>query len=102
MKNDPVHCWHSDGCGWIRIVGDACFLNAERVKEFAVVATGRGIHKFVVDLAECTGLDSTFMGTLAGIALRLQEMNGDLHVVHLKPEHEQQLRALGLGAILKI
>jgi anti-anti-sigma regulatory factor len=34
----------------------------------------RGHREFVVDLGDCELMDSTFMGTLAGVALRLREI----------------------------
>src|SRR4026208_257753 len=43
----------------------------------------RGCREFGVDLADCAMMDSTFMGTMAGVALRLKELgHGHLHVVH--------------------
>ena len=100
MKDDPIYFWVSDGCAWIRVTGDACFLNSTRVSEFGKKMVHRGIRQFAVDLEECSGLDSTFMGTLAGIALRLRELGkGTLRVLNVQPEHEKQFRDLGLDEL---
>ena len=43
----------------------------------------RGYREFVIDLENCAMMDSTFMGTMAGVALRLKELGqGHLHVIH--------------------
>jgi anti-anti-sigma regulatory factor len=57
----------------------------------------------MVDLKECSGSDSTFMGALAGIALRARELgSGSLHVLNAPPEQEKQLRNLGLDRLFSI
>jgi hypothetical protein len=105
MNNDPVYCWESDGCGWIRVAGAAFFGNATVVKELAKAAIERGVRDFVVDLAECTELDSTFVGMIAGIALRLRDLDrwrGTLRVVHASSEQEKLFRGLGLEQLIMI
>ena len=47
------------------MTGEASFLNAGEIKEFGKQMLTKGTRDFVVDLAECTQLDSTFMGTMA-------------------------------------
>lgn len=57
----------------------------------------RGSRDFVIDLADCELMDSTFMGTMAGIALRLREMgSGNLFVLHSNARNQQLLENLGL------
>lgn len=103
MKNDPIYCWISQGRGWVRVSGDGCYLNAPQVRDFGREMTRRGIWNIVVELQECTGLDSTFIGTLAGVALRLLELGkGSLQVVNASAQHEKQLRDLGLDKLFKL
>jgi hypothetical protein len=48
-------------------------------------------------------MDSTFMGTLAGVALRLKELgDGHLHVVHCGNRSRELLSGLGLDQIFDI
>ena len=103
--NSSIQCWESDGCGWVRVVGGATFQNAGEVRDFGKKVFHRGLRNFVVDLAECTLLDSTFMGTLAGIALRLREVSDGqrrLRVSHASPEHDKQMRDLGLEQLFEM
>lgn len=63
----------------------------------------RGYREFVVDLRNCPVMDSTFMGTLAGIALRLREIGqGALHVTQLNDRNRDLLRNLGLDQLFAI
>ncbi len=63
----------------------------------------RGHRSFVVDLADCPVMDSTFMGTLAGIALRLRESDsGHLQVRNVNERNGELLRNLGLDNLFAI
>jgi len=63
----------------------------------------RGHREFVVDLRECPVMDSTFMGTLAGIALRLREIGqGTLHVTNLNERNGELLSNLGLDQLFVV
>src|SRR5262249_32918320 len=68
---------------WIKVEGKGSFLNSGSLKEFAREMVDRGYREFVVDLEKCSMMDSTFMGTMAGVALRLKELGrGHLQVIH--------------------
>jgi hypothetical protein len=59
-----------------------------------------GRRDFVVDLANCPAMDSTFMGTLAGMALRLRDIgDGHLWVVNRNHRNRELLEGLGLDAL---
>ncbi len=63
----------------------------------------RGYREFVIDLANCAMMDSTFMGTMAGVALRLKELGrGHLHIVHCGNRSRELLSGLGLDQIFSI
>jgi anti-sigma B factor antagonist len=103
MKDDPISFWRSDGFAWMKPGGDACHLNAPKVKAFAKEMIRGGCYDFAVDLGECTGMDEEFMGTLAGIALRLRELGrGKLQVFRCPPGLDAQLRNLGLEELLNM
>ena len=73
------------------------------MKEFAKEMVNRGHREFVVDLKHCPVMDSTFMGTLAGMALRLRELGqGHLHVVNLNERNSDLLRNLGLDQLFSL
>ncbi|MEO5754544.1 MAG: STAS domain-containing protein [Chthoniobacterales bacterium] len=88
---------------WVRVAGRGSFLNSGSLKEFAREMVNRGHREFVFDLQDCVMMDSTFMGTMAGIALRLKEtVHGHLHVVHCNTRSRELLSGLGLDQIFEI
>ena len=88
---------------WVRVEGKGSFLNSGSFKEFAREMVDRGFREFVIDLSNCQAMDSTFMGTMAGIALRLKELGqGHLHVVHCGERSRELLFGLGLDQIFTI
>ncbi len=88
---------------WVKVEGKGNFLNSGNFKEFAKEMVDRGYREFVVDLENCAMMDSTFMGTMAGVALRLREIgHGHLHVVHCGQRSRELLTGLGLDQIFQI
>lgn len=87
----------------IRVQGKGSFLNSTGIKRFANAMIERGHRNFVVDLADCPVMDSTFMGTLTGVALRLHGIGqGDLHVINSNERNTDLLEGLGLDQILSL
>jgi anti-anti-sigma regulatory factor len=88
---------------WIKVEGKGSFLNSAGVKEFSKEMVNRGHREFVVDLRNCPVMDSTFMGTLAMIALRLREIGqGSLHVINLNERNHDLLTNLGLDQLFSM
>jgi anti-sigma B factor antagonist len=87
----------------VKVEGKGSFLNSGNFKEFARQMVERGYREFVVDLDHCIMLDSTFMGTMAGVALRLKELGqGHLRVVHCGKRSHELLSGLGLDQLFTI
>jgi anti-sigma B factor antagonist len=85
---------------WIRVEGKGTFQNSPGLKDFARKMIEEGRRSIVVDIANCPAMDSTFMGTLAGIALRLREAGGgDLWVINRNERNAELLEGLGLDAL---
>lgn len=88
---------------WVRVEGKGSFLNSTGLKEFAREMINRGFREFAIDLRNCPVMDSTFMGTLAGIALRLRELGqGNLRVTNLNERNNDLLANLGLDQLFSM
>jgi anti-anti-sigma regulatory factor len=88
---------------WVKVEGRGSFLNSGNLKEFAREMVDRGYREFIIDLEKCAMMDSTFMGTMAGVALRLKELGqGHLHIVHCGPRSHELLSGLGLDQLFSI
>jgi len=88
---------------WVKVDGRGTFLNSPGVKEFVKQMIRRGHRDFVVDLEGCELMDSTFMGTLAGVALRLREIGqGGLRAVNVNVRNSSLLESLGLDHLFSV
>ena len=63
---------HADRIVWVRVEGKGSSTNSTALRDFAKEMIHRGAREFIVDLCNCPVMDSTFMGTLAGISLSLR------------------------------
>ncbi len=61
----------NDHAAIIRIKGRANFSSSVQFKTVVNELYDRGSERFILDLGECATMDSTFLGVLAGLALKL-------------------------------
>lgn len=88
---------------WVKVEGRGSFQNSAGLKEFVKQMIQRGYRDFVVDLRDCEQMDSTFMGTLAGVALRLREIGqGGLRAVNVNERNAGLLGSLGLDQLFAV
>ena len=88
---------------WLKVSGRGTFQNSPGVKVFVKQMIQRGLREFVVDLEACELMDSTFMGTLAGVALRLREIGqGGLRTVNVNARNAALLENLGLDQLFAV
>jgi anti-sigma B factor antagonist len=92
-------------CACIRIIGRANFTSSVDFKTLVNALIQRGCNFFVLDLSECVLMDSTFLGLLAGLGLRLSgNGNGKGHGVELfnpSPRVTELLETLGVLRLFK-
>ncbi len=86
---------------WIRVIGRGSFQNSGGIKQVAAKMSALGRREFIIDLKDCELMDSTFMGTLAGIALKLGD-GGRMSVIRANARNRQVLTNLGLDRILSL
>ncbi len=88
---------------WVRVEGKGTMLNSTGLKEFSKEMMNRGFREFVIDLRNCTVMDSTFMGTLAAVGLGLRNFGqGGLRLINLNERNRDLLTNLGLHQFLTI
>jgi anti-sigma B factor antagonist len=100
---DSVLVSCADRIVWVRVQGKGSSTNSTALRDFAKEMIHRGAREFIVDLRNCTVMDSTFMGTLAGISLWLREMGeGSLSVVNPNERNAESLCSLGLDQLFNV
>jgi anti-sigma B factor antagonist len=87
----------------VRVEGNGSSTNSTALRDFAKEMIHRGAREFIVDLCNCPVMDSTFMGTLAGISLWLGELGECcLSVVNLNERNAESLCSLGLDQLFNV
>ncbi|MFM8789936.1 MAG: DUF2726 domain-containing protein [Chthoniobacterales bacterium] len=61
------------GTVWLRVEGNGNFQNSALLRVYTEQMFEAGHRSFAFDLHDCEMMDSTFLGTLTGLALRLRE-----------------------------
>jgi len=89
--------------GFVKVVGRGSFQNSGCLKAFYQQLLKEGVSRFVVDLDACTYLDSTFLGILLGLGLKLKDAGtGLLHILNANPRNLELLKNLGLDRLIVI
>jgi len=88
----------------VRIEGRACFQNSTGLRDFVGEMLRQGRQRFVVDFQQCTSMDSTFLGVLAGVALELKKSTppGSIVVARVGTRNLELIRNLGLHRLLTV
>ncbi|MBQ9836081.1 MAG: STAS domain-containing protein [Akkermansia sp.] len=103
MMTDSSLTYHEfDDCLWIRCTSRGSFINSPSLKSLADKYLDKGKSTIVVDLEVCPGVDSTFMGTLAGLARRCLGSGGSLQVATPTQRTRAAMESLGLDMLLDI
>lgn len=88
--------------GYVRVIARGSYRISSAMKEFGIAAIEQGVSRIILDMAECVGMDSTFMGVIAGVAFRLKKKSGgEVVMVNLSPRTRGLLGTLGLDQLVK-
>lgn len=100
----PITVGTFDGFTWIRCEGKGSFLNSPVIKSIGEQRIAAGERRIVIDLGACSGMDSTFMGTLAGIASKLPatDQGMALQIAEADERNRRSLEDLGLDFLMEI
>ncbi|MGI6086818.1 MAG: STAS domain-containing protein [Kiritimatiellia bacterium] len=86
----------------IRVFGRATFTIATDLKQFASSAMQHGYNRLALDMEHCETMDSTFIGVMAGLAIRLKQHGGvGVFVINLDEKNLDILQTLGVDCILQ-
>jgi len=101
-KSISVSC--ANGVVYVRVAGPGTFQNGPPLRRFALEMINCGQQQFIIDLAQCQGMDSTFLGVLAGIGLRLHhdDRDGKVRVIEVNARNMESLQTLGLDRLFDV
>lgn len=84
---------------FVKVQGKGTSHISQPFCQFSNEIIKRGFHEFVVDLSECSAMDSTFLGVLAGVGLRLMSAKGCVHLANLSERCREQVASLGIDRL---
>lgn len=87
---------------YVRISGPGNMKICPTLQDFAKRMIVEGYQKFIIDLIQCSTMDSTFMGTLVEMASLAPPMAESLMIINAQPHCEGLLEGLGLDNVLRI
>ncbi|MEM9283341.1 MAG: STAS domain-containing protein, partial [Verrucomicrobiota bacterium] len=89
---------------WVQVDGAASHENAGSVKQFLVSCFDKGWRRFVIDLNDCSGVDSTFIGVLYRMAAMVSSSDegGSLEVINPGERNHRSISKLGLDHLIKV
>jgi anti-anti-sigma regulatory factor len=88
----------------VKILGKASFLNSSPIKELFDQLVAQGKSRFIIDFKECSGMDSTFLGILAGLGISMirKEPKGSVVLCRLGSRNLELIENLGLHRLLMV
>ncbi len=88
----------------IRINGRASYTNSAPLRDFFNRLIRQGKKRFIIDFRNCTTVDSTFLGIVAGAAMELQaqEPSGAVGLTGLGERNLELVQNLGLDRIVEL
>ncbi len=102
MTDSSLYHHTFDDCLWIRCASRGSFINSPALKALAEKYIEGGGRAIVVDLEVCPGVDSTFMGTLAGLARQLMAVGGSIEIASPTERTRASMESLGLDMLIDI
>ena len=86
----------------IRIEGRGSFKTSPPMKQFIQrVMESKSANRILVDMADCSGMDSTFMGVLAGLSYHIKDNSGfTLKLTNLSEKNQKLLTTLGVDRVV--
>lgn len=102
MTATDLSHYEFDDCLWVRCSGRGSFVNSPALKSLADKYLEKGKGNIVIDLEICPGVDSTFMGTLAGLARKALAVGGMVQIATPTQRTRTAMESLGLDMILDL
>lgn len=101
--DNPVFLVNADeGAVLVRIRGRASYLNCQPISAFLTSMLTNGKRRYCFFFDDCTGLDSTFLGILAGLAIETMKNNGVCILIGLHSRQLDSIKTIGLDKIVQI
>lgn len=84
----------------VQVIGRGTMKIGPVLRDFFEDVESRGVRKVMLDFSECETLDSTFLGILAGLSMRLRRESGTVSACGLTLKPMGLFKTLGLDHLI--
>jgi len=101
-NQDNLTAAYIDQTAVIRIEGRGSFKISPPMKQFVHrVIESKSANRILIDMSDCCGMDSTFMGVLAGLSYHVKNKTGvTLKLINLSEKNQKLLITLGVDRVV--
>ena len=86
----------------MRIEGRGTYATATALQQFGTIARKKGVRLLVLDGCSCEAMDSTFIGTIVGLASGYKRVGGRVLVVRISTRLQKTFVTLGIERAVHI
>lgn len=88
----------------IKVIGRASYLNCRPLADFFEKTLSQKNYNFAIDLEECSSMDSTFIGIVTSLAIRLVQRKAPeaIQLYHVSERNLELIHNMGLDRIFAI
>lgn len=103
MSPDNAYTATLKDTAWVKITGRGTFQNSHPIKKWLIEKIEGGCKHIFIDLSECTSMDSTFMGIVTGLSIRMRGLEREpVTLTNVSPHNMRLLETLGLDKFLDL
>lgn len=101
-NQDNLTAAYIDQTAVIRVEGRGSFKISPPMKQFIHrVIESKSANRILIDMSDCVGMDSTFMGVLAGLSYHVKDKPGfTLKLINLSEKNQKLLITLGVDRVV--
>ena len=102
-NSDNLTAAYIDNNAVLRVEGRGSFKISPPMKQFIhKVIDSRSANRILIDMTNCTGMDSTFMGVIAGISCMLKSKpEFEFKLINLSEKNKKLLITLGVDRVVE-
>ncbi len=89
---------------FVKVLNKASYLNCEPMRKFFDEQNERGCNNFIIDFQSCSSMDSTFLGILVSVAIKVRKSaeGGSFTLLNLRGRNLETVCNLGIHQIADI
>jgi anti-anti-sigma factor len=89
------------GVALVRVQGRASLRAAADLRGVGRHLQAQGVPRLILDAGACEAMDSTFLGTLLGLASALRAAGGGLCIARAQPVVRRSITTLGISSVVE-